>query len=151
MWTIADRGAGSSASPFSRLKSVRNLCYRFVCGTRGRRHIDLNDVVLHRVDDDIANRVKSQFTHDVAAMSFRGLRAEIEDRGDFLGALALRQELNHLALARRQLRQLRGLTLKLAVTFVEESCQHHLVNPGCEEHAIALQCFHRGYQIASCI
>src|SRR5208283_5571667 len=42
----------------------------------GHRQLHLDDVVLDRVDDQIADRVKVEFAHDVAAMRLRGLGAQ---------------------------------------------------------------------------
>src|SRR5258708_2947985 len=43
-----------------------------------RRHFDLNNVVLDGVHHQIADRMKTQFAHDVAAMRFHGLCTEVQ-------------------------------------------------------------------------
>lgn len=40
-----------------------------------RRHLHLDNIVLDRVNNHIADRVKAELAHDVVAMCFRGLRA----------------------------------------------------------------------------
>jgi hypothetical protein len=56
-----------------------------------RRHLDLDDVVLDGVDNQIADGMETEFPHDVAAMGFHGLGAQVQQRGYFLGTLSFRQ------------------------------------------------------------
>ncbi len=45
--------------------------HRAFRGARGlRRHLDLNNIVLDRVNHQIADGMQAQFPHDIAAMSF---------------------------------------------------------------------------------
>ena len=68
-------------------------------------HVDLNDIVLDRVNHQVSNRVKAELPHDVAAMSFDGFRAQVEQRGDLFRALPFRQQLRDLTLSRSQCRE----------------------------------------------
>ena len=43
-----------------------------------RRHLDLDDAVLDGIDNQIADRVQTQFPHDVAAVSLHRLGAQVQ-------------------------------------------------------------------------
>jgi len=43
-----------------------------------RRHLDLDDVVLDSVHDQIADGVQAELPHDIAAMCFHGLGAQVQ-------------------------------------------------------------------------
>ena len=61
---------------------LRRAVRRLITGLR--RHLDLNDVVLDGVNHQIADGMQAKFPHDVAAMSFYGLGAQIQKRRNFL-------------------------------------------------------------------
>src|SRR5260370_35086643 len=73
-----------------------------------KRDVNLNDIVLDGVDDQIADGVQAEFSHDVAAVRFHRLRAQVQQRSDFLGTLSLRQKLSDLTLPSGQAGPLRG-------------------------------------------
>jgi hypothetical protein len=60
----------------------------------------LHNIVAHRIPDKLSNRPQIQLIHNIGAVSLRRLDAYIQRRGDFFIALALRQQLNDLALTR---------------------------------------------------
>ena len=43
-----------------------------------RRRLDLNDVVLDRIDNQIADGVQAKFPHNVTAMCLHGLSAQVQ-------------------------------------------------------------------------
>ena len=61
------------------------------------RHLD--NAVANCVQHQLAQTMETEFAHDVAAVSFRRLHAEIEHHRDFFGALSFRQELYDFPLA----------------------------------------------------
>ena len=61
-------------------------------------HLHLNNVVLDRVNDQVADRVETQFPHDIAAVCFRGFGAQVQQRRYFFRALSFRQQLSNFAL-----------------------------------------------------
>jgi hypothetical protein len=56
------------------------------------RHLNLDDVVLDGVHHQIANRVQAEFPHDVAAMGFHGLGAQVQQGQPLLWSSFLRRE-----------------------------------------------------------
>lgn len=52
------------------------------------RHLDLDYVVLDGVDNQIADGMKTELPHDVAAMRFHRLGAQVEQGSHFLGAFS---------------------------------------------------------------
>jgi hypothetical protein len=95
--------------PDSREKRQRLLRDDRRLGAKLRRHLDLNDIVLDRVDHKIADRVEAQLPHNVAAMRFHGLRAQIQQRRNLFRALPFRQQLSNLAFSDGQRWKIRGL------------------------------------------
>jgi hypothetical protein len=62
------------------------------------RHLDLDDIVLDGVHNQITYGVQAELSHDVAAMSFHGLRTQVQQRSNFFGTLALRKKLSDFPL-----------------------------------------------------
>ena len=58
-----------------------------------------NDVVADGVHDHLGQRVEVQLKHDVGAVSFGRIDADVEETGDFLVALAFGEELEDLPFA----------------------------------------------------
>src|SRR5208282_5537487 len=98
------------------------------------RHLNLNDVVLGGIDHQIANGMQAELAHDVAAMSFHGLGAQVQQRGHFLGTLALCEKLSDLPLPGCKGGEIRRLISGDDMTPVQESCQDQVVDAGSEEH-----------------
>jgi hypothetical protein len=67
-------GDNERGHPFTAQKNARSL-RRGICGRlgRGRRYLNLNNIVLDRIYHQITDRVNVEFAHDIAAMCFRGL------------------------------------------------------------------------------
>src|ERR1700677_1632525 len=101
-----------------------------------RRHLDLDDVVLDGIHNQIANRVQAELPHDVAAMSFDRLGAQVEHRCDFLGALPFRKKLSDFALADGQGRQIGRFVPSYDMPLVEKSRQNQVIHARSEEHAL---------------
>ena len=57
-----------------------------------RRHLDLDDVVLDGIHNQIADGVQAEFPHDVAAMRFHGLGAQVQELWPLPWNSFLRQE-----------------------------------------------------------
>ena len=68
--------------------------------------------------------MKAQLPHDIAAVSFDGLGAQVQQAGDFFGAVAFRQQLRDLTLARRQRRLNRGCKRNMLTNIVGEGFVH---------------------------
>ncbi len=66
--------------------------------------MDLDDAVLDGVDDQIADGVQIQLPHDIAAMRFHGLGAQIQEYGHLLRTLAFGEKLRNFAFARGERR-----------------------------------------------
>jgi len=62
----------------------------------------LDDFVADCVDYQFGDGVEAEFEHDVGAMRFGGVDADAKERGDFLVALALGEELKDFAFARSE-------------------------------------------------
>src|SRR5262245_46453226 len=62
----------------------------------------LDQVMTNRVTHEPGGVVDRQLAHDVLPVGFGGLEADGERGGDLAGGLALGDELQHLALARRE-------------------------------------------------
>src|SRR5579864_1379637 len=60
-----------------------------------------NDLITHGVAHQLAEGMQVQLAHDVAAMCFHGLNADIQGRSDFFAPVTLRKELNNFAFSRR--------------------------------------------------
>src|ERR1700724_3172483 len=88
-------------------RSVRSSRARFArpCpGLGKRRHsgkLHVDDFVPHRIQHQLDDRMKIELEHDIAAMGFCRFHFHVQEDGDFLGSLALTQELQNLALPRR--------------------------------------------------
>ena len=68
----------------------------------------LGDLVADGVADDVGGGVEVELAHQVGAVRIGGLDADAEHLGNFLGGLALGDELDDLALAWGQFRALSG-------------------------------------------
>ena len=68
-----------------------------------RRTSDRDESVTNRVADKVCDRINRQLSHHSRPMRFRRFDADAERLAHLLVRLALRQELQHFALARRQL------------------------------------------------
>jgi hypothetical protein len=111
-------------------------------------HLDLDDVVLDGVNHQVANGMQTELAHDIAAMSFHGLGAQVQEYGHFLRTFAFGKKLRSFAFARAQRRQIRRLIPAYSMPFLEEACQHQVVYPRSEEHSFALQGFDCSHEIA---
>jgi hypothetical protein len=58
------------------------------------RERDLNNIVAHGIQDNLADGMKIELAHDVGAVRLRGFDTHAENAGYFLGALAFCQELD---------------------------------------------------------
>lgn len=67
---------------------------------KGLLGLCLHDIVANRVANQFADGMAVEAPHDIGAVRLGGFDAEIQGRRDFLAALAFRQELDDLALAR---------------------------------------------------
>src|ERR1700683_2476096 len=72
-----------------------------------RPHLNLDNVVLDGVNHQITDGVQAELPHDVAAMSLDCLRAQVQERSNFLGTLSLSQKLSDFALPDGQRWQVR--------------------------------------------
>jgi hypothetical protein len=59
--------------------------------------LELNQFVLHRIPDQLPDRMKVEFHHDPSPVSFDCRNGYAHERSDFLATLSLRQESDHLA------------------------------------------------------
>src|SRR6185436_17232878 len=66
------------------------------------RRSDLDQTLADRVADDAGGVRRVELLHDVRAMGLRGLHADPEQLGDFLRGLPGRDQLQDLALTRRE-------------------------------------------------
>jgi len=64
----------------------------------------LDDVVADGVEDELGEGVEIEFEHDVGAVGFGGVDADVEEIGDFLVGLAFGEELEDFAFARGEAR-----------------------------------------------
>src|SRR5258708_27672489 len=80
-------------------------------------------------------------------MRFYRLRAQVEERGNFLRTLPFREKLGYLTLPDGEGGQIRRLISGYRVPLIQETRQHQIVHSGREEHALTLQGFNRRYQI----
>jgi len=62
----------------------------------------LDDVVADGVEDELGEGVEIEFEHDVGAVGFGGVDADVEEVGDFLVAFAFGEELEDFTFARRE-------------------------------------------------
>ena len=62
----------------------------------------MDDVIADGVHDQFGEGVEVEFEHDVGAVGFGGVDADVEEVGDFLVAFAFGEELEDFALARRE-------------------------------------------------
>src|ERR1700691_1378 len=84
-------------------------------------HLNLDDVVLDCVHDQIADGVQAELPHDVAAVGFHGLGAQVQQYGHFLGTLPLSEKLGNFTLAGSQRRQIRRLVPGYSMSFLQEA------------------------------
>src|SRR5438309_1883110 len=81
-------------------RSNRNLGTERFCGPRCQwLRALLNNAFADSVEDELRNAVEIELLQDVAAMRLYGMRTETENSGDLLVGLALRDQLEDLALA----------------------------------------------------
>src|ERR1700722_2901137 len=116
---------------------------------------NLHDSVSHRVAGEVGNRMEAEFAHEIGAMRFRGLDAEMQRHSDFLAGLSFRKQLNHLALSAGQNRG------SLILSFlgsgsstvgnlpIKKPIQYHLADPGGEEGSVQLQSLDGCDQVAT--
>src|SRR5213076_2843230 len=85
-----------------------------------------DDAVADGVADEVDYGVQAEFGHQVHAVRLDRLETDAESGGDFLVGLALREQLQDLAFARRQRRAGRGLVRRPHLVTGEEAGQHQL-------------------------
>ena len=61
---------------------------------------DLRDAVTESIESQVGDGMQTQLAHDIGAMGFCCLHAEIQGYSHFLAGLSFRQKLHDLALAR---------------------------------------------------
>ncbi len=89
--------------------------------------------------------MKIELEHDIAAMGFCRFHFHVQQDGDFLGTLALPQELQHLALPRRQFGFLgRGRTQAIPP---QVTVHDQIGYSRAESALVAFQCLHRRLQV----
>jgi hypothetical protein len=64
--------------------------------------LSLREIIAHRVPHEFDNRLYADFAHQGGAMGFNGFDTDPEHLRDRLVAMAFRQKLNDLSLARGQ-------------------------------------------------
>lgn len=95
--------------------------------------------------------MEAQFPHDIAAMRFDRLGAEIEQRRDFLGTVPFRQQLSNLALAGSQCGQLGSFIACHRLALLQKARKDKIIDARGEEHALVLQSLNGGDEVARCI
>jgi hypothetical protein len=85
----------------------------------GTRSSSLNDLVPDCIAHQLADGVEFELTHDVGAMSLRGLYANSQGDRNFLAALAFREELHDFALSRSKAAAENGHVIGNCVLFAE--------------------------------
>src|SRR5690242_11669522 len=112
--------------------------------------LGLYDIVADGVANQFADGMTIETPHDVGAVSLGGFDAQIQGRRDLLAALAFRQELDDLALARGK--AIAGsLRIGLGDFLVEVAVQDHLSDAGGEEGLVAANGVDGVDEVAACI
>ena len=80
------------------------IWFSFLGSFRRQSCLDLYDVVSNGIHDQIPDGVKVQFPHEIDAVRFDGLGAQVQKTGNFLCGFAFREQLRDLTLACGQCR-----------------------------------------------
>jgi hypothetical protein len=64
--------------------------------------LELNQFVLHRIPDQLPNRVKAEFHHDPSPVGFDCRNGYAHERSDFLVTLSLSEESNNFTFSLAQ-------------------------------------------------
>src|SRR5579862_10033976 len=99
----------------------------------------LYDSIAHGIAGQVRDRMQVELAHQVGAMSFSGLDAEIQSHRYLLAGLALCQQLNDFTLPAGQnvfrVFSLRMVPVRRFVA-IKKSFQHHLADPCGEERSL---------------
>jgi hypothetical protein len=106
----------------------------------------LYDLIPHRITYEFAHGMQLEFAHNVRAMRFRRLHADSQSHGDFLAALAFREQLDDFTLARGQPAAQDGHVVRDRI-LLAESIQQHVGGTGCEKGTVVTERFHSGDEI----
>src|SRR5205807_4741802 len=112
--------------------------------------LDFDDLVFNSVSHQLAHGMQLEFSHDVGAVRFSGLHADIEDHRNLFAALSFGKELHDLSLTACQ--SISGnAVLPYFGLPVAKTVQHHFGNFRSKKCAVHSERFHGIYQIAVCI
>ncbi len=124
-----------SQDPLGRRRSSGKPCFQ-LC---------INDLILHRVAHDLADRMHLKFSHDIGSMCFGGLDADSESGGYFLAALPFRKQLYNLAFARGKPVASEGSCIRGVPS--GEPIQKNFGGARREKCLVIRKCFHGAYEI----
>jgi hypothetical protein len=124
-------------------------CYPVQTRTRGawpRGASRFDDLILHSIAHNLANRVYLEFPHDIRPMSFGCLDAYSESHCDFLATLTFRQKLYDFALAGGQ--PVSQMSFRIGYRVLDgEAIQEHFCGARREKCSVIRQSLHRADQI----
>src|SRR4051812_33563307 len=95
-------GKSFAVLELSPLPPLLRAAFRLRTGRARGRPLGGDDVIADGVAHNVGDRARADLAHDGGAVGLDGLDADAEPQRDVLAPAALSEELDHLALARRE-------------------------------------------------